>query len=348
MPIRFELFKREARILSPLRNFDLTTQTLEHRKDPLTGRTVIVIKGRMDYVRKFVETDDNFLEDLAASTQPDCPFCPSSVTSRAPMFPPEIASEGRIQVGDAICFPSLFAHEDFNAIVVPTREHQLRLNEFSPEMLVNGFEACLDYFARVRGFRPEAKHASIAMNFLPPAGSTISHIHMQALASEWPFHSVAELIGASRAYRDRHDSSYWADLLEEERRLGERYLASNGNVHWLTSFAPLGLNEAQAIVSGKSSLDQLTSADLDGLADGMIRVLRFYHNSGIRSFNAAFYSGPLGEPAEYFDLGLRIVPRYGYKPRFVSDVWAMQFLLGEREVYESPEETCGKLRKYFA
>jgi hypothetical protein len=84
-----------------------------------------------------------------------------------------------------------------------------------------------------------------------------------------------------------------------------------------------------------------------GLADGFARVLRYYHDIDVRSFNAAIYSGPMRKTAENFTVTARIVSRYGYKPKFVSDVWALQYLLGEQEVYESPEETCLKLKKYF-
>jgi galactose-1-phosphate uridylyltransferase len=215
-------------------------------------------------------------------------------------------------------------------------------------MLVNAFKACLKYFQKVRVYQAEVKYAAIVMNFLPPAGSTIAHAHLQALASDLPFQSNRELLETSEAYFQNNGTNYWADLVEAEKQLNARYLGKIGNVHWLTPFAPFGLNEAQAIVLGKSSLDALSDNDLNGLAEGMIRVLRFYDETGIMCFNAAIYSGPLGEAHDYFDVGVRLVSRYGYKPRFVSDAWSLQYLLRDQEVYESPEETCQKLRKHFA
>jgi galactose-1-phosphate uridylyltransferase len=221
------------------------------------------------------------------------------------------------------------------------------LNEFSSEVFVDGFKACNEYFERIRKPSPHVKFAAIVMNFYPPAGSTIAHAHMHALATDIPFQVIAQLLERSRSYQESHNSSYWLDLIEAEKEADQRYLGNFGSVHWLTPFAPMGLNEAQAIVSGKSNLDQLSESDLTGLADGVVRVLRFYHDIGVRSFNLALYSGPLGEPNDYFNVNLRIVSRYGYKPRFVSDVWAMQYLLGDQEVYESPEETRTKLTDYF-
>lgn len=347
MTIRFEAAVREASILSPLKNFEHVAQMIEHRTDPLTGRRVIVLKGRMDYVKKFIESDQGFADELAESTLVVCPFCPDSVSSKSPKFPSNISTEGRIQVGEAVCFPSLFAHQDYNAVVVPTRAHRFTLNEFSPKMFVNGFEACKEYFMRIMKTSPDVKFAAVVMNFYPPAGSTIAHAHLQALASDIHFQAVAQLLERSKAYRSEHGLSYWLDLIETEKHANQRYLGKIRGVDWLTPFAPIGMNEAQAIVSEKSSLDQLYEEDFSGLAEGIVNVLRFYYDLGVRSFNLALYSGPLGESDDSFSVNLRIVSRYGYKPRFVSDVWAMQYLLGDQQVYEAPEETCLRLKDRF-
>ena len=347
MPIHLESVTREARLLSPLKNFEPDTQVIEHRRDPLTGRSVIVLKGRIDYVKRHLESDESAIDELVNSTQQDCPFCPDSVEKRAPKFIPEISTEGRIRVGEAVCFPSLFAHEDYNAIVVPTRSHKVALNQMRPNIFVNAFKACIEYFHAVQAWQPAVKNNAIVMNFYPPAGSTVAHPHVQALASDLPLPATPELLEASASYFRIHRSSYWADLVNEEERLGDRYLARLGQVHWLTPFAPMGLNESQAIVPKVSDLSQLSNEELNGLAEGVVKVLGYYHDIGVRSFNLAVYSGPFGEALDYFSLSLRIVSRYGYKPRFVSDIWAFQYLLGGQEVFEAPEETCSKFKKYF-
>jgi galactose-1-phosphate uridylyltransferase len=347
LPIHFESVAREARLLNPLRNFELDTQVIEHRQDPLTDRRVIVLRGRLDYVRRYLESDEAAVADLANSTQQDCPFCPDSVEKRAPKFVPEISPEGRIHSGEAVCFPSLFAHEDYNAVVVPTRSHKITLNEMRPAMFVDAFKVCVEYFRRLHDLQPGVKNNAIVMNFYPPAGSTIAHPHVQALASDLPIQATNELLEASAAYYRNHNSSYWAELVQQEKRLGDRYLATRGRVNWLTPFAPKGLNEAQAIIPEVSNLPALVDGDLVDIAEGVVRVVRYYYDSGLRSFNMAVYSGPFGGDVDYFGLNLRIVSRYGYKPSFVSDIWALQYLLGEQEVFEAPEETCSKLRKYF-
>jgi len=347
MPIHFESVTREACFLNPLKNFELDSQVIEHRRDPLTGRHVIVLKGRLDYVRRFLESDQTAIDDLVNSTQHGCPFCPDSLGKLAPKFPPEISAEGRIYSGEAVCFPSLFAHDDCNAIVVPSHSHKANLNQLRPDMFVEGFMACIQYFRRLNEWRPEVRNNAIIMNFYPPAGSTIAHPHIQALASDLPIQATHELLRASATYFQDHGSSYWSQLIEAEEGLGERYLGRLGRVHWLTPFAPRGLNESHAIVSGVSDLSSISREQLNDLTQGIVRTLGYYHDTGVRSFNIAVYSALFGQHVDYFDLNVRIVSRYGYKRGFVSDVWALQYLLEEQEVYEAPEETCLKLKPYF-
>jgi len=348
MGITFESTERTARILDPLNNFEPATQILQYRHDPLTGRKVLVSKNRFEYVRRFMESDDDFTKELTQSTRENCPFCPERLERYAPKFPPEIDQEGRIQVNEAICFPSLFAHDYFNAIVVPTQKHDLRLSEFSVPMLLDAFGVCVKYFDKVRAFSSGIRYPTIVINFLPPAGSTIAHAHIQALSSDMPLQTTTELFRASREYELKNGANYWSDLVESEKRLGLRYLSDFRNVHWLVPFAPLGLNEAQAVVIDHANFDQLTTENWRGIAEGIVRVLQYYNDIGVRSFNAAIYSGPLGEDERAFRVNARIVSRYGYKSKFVSDVWALQYLLGTQEVYETPEETCVKLAKRFS
>jgi galactose-1-phosphate uridylyltransferase len=347
MPIHFESVTREAHLLNPIKNFEPESQLIEHRYDPLTGRSVIVLKGRLDYVRGYMESDENAVAELANSTEQNCPFCRGFVEKKAPKFIPEICAEGRIRVGEAVCFPSLFAHMDNNAVVVPTPSHSLSLNQIRPEMFRGAFKACIEYFRRLRVWRPEVKNNAIVMNFYPPAGSTIAHPHIQALASDLPFRATNELVKASALYHQREGTSYWSDLTREEEKMGVRYLGKLGRTVWITPFAPRGLSEVQGIVPNASDLSRLSDSDLNDLSGGITRALAYYNDIRVRSFNFAIYSGPFDDALDYYDLNVRIVSRYGYKSRFVSDVWALQYLLGEQEVCEAPEETCVKLKKYF-
>jgi hypothetical protein len=64
-----------------------------------------------------------------------------------------------------------------------------------------------------------------------------------------------------------------------------------GRTAWIIAFAPIGFNEVRAVVSGCETFFDLTEDDLNALAAGISRVLRWYELTGYNSFNLALYSG---------------------------------------------------------
>jgi galactose-1-phosphate uridylyltransferase len=160
---------------------------------------------------------------------------------------------------------------------------------------------------------------------------------MQVLVRDRPFYLVRLLMEKSKAYYESSESSYWSDLIVTERG-GERYLFESNGVTWLVPFAPLrGLNEIQAIVRGKSHLLELNDKEWLGLAEGLSKILRFYHNEGYISFNAILVSGPMDEHLEHFDVNLRVISRIGIQALGFTDAWALPYLLWDGEALEEPE-----------
>ncbi len=94
--IHFQKTVKQARILSPLKNFAEETITFEYRADPLTGRNTTIIKGMLGYVSKFMTSDDELLKALVEKTKVTCPFCPESIPTKTPMFTKEFLPSGRI------------------------------------------------------------------------------------------------------------------------------------------------------------------------------------------------------------------------------------------------------------
>jgi len=347
MPISFEKVEKVAEVLDPSASFQRTTQAIEHRKDPLTGDQSIVLKGRLNYVRRFFETDERFLFQCADETKGSCPFCPLSVETSTPRFPPEIVEEGRIKAGEAVMFPSLFAHVEYNAVTVLTRRHLLQLDEFTPELLRNGLTTSLTYLRNVHAKDENVRYAAATLNYLPPAGSTVIHPTMQTLASSIPFRKVRDLLDSSRVYFERWRANYWNDIIEAEKKRGERYLGRVGSSEWLLPFSPHGFYEVDAVLPGKVSFLDFTEDDLSNLAEGLSRVLAFYKKSGIWSFNVALFSGPLGFRLNHFAVNARVVARYGFRQRWVNDMWALPYLLQEPEVFDAPEALKTGLSEYF-
>ena len=191
------------------------------------------------------------------------------------------------------------------------------------------------------------RYPAFAFNYLPPAGSSIFHPHMQVFARDRSFYLVNILLEKSRAYFEANGTSFWSDLLKAEKG-GERYLFGSEGVEWIVPFAPLcGPNEVQAVVKGKSNLLELGDIEWQGLAEGISKVLRFYHSQGYSSFNIVVASGPVDEHLDYFDVNLLIISRPGIQQWCFTDAWAAPYLLWDGEAVEEPEVFAKKARAAF-
>ncbi len=170
---------------------------------------------------------------------------------------------------------------------------------------------------------------------------------MQVLARDRPFYLVRLLLEKSKTYKERNGSNYWSDLILQERN-GSRYLFEESGVEWLVPFAPLrGLNEVQAVVWGKSNLLELSDKDWRGLAEGLSKILQFYHGEGYVSFNVILVSGPLDEDLDYFNVNLRVISRPGVRAMSFTDSWALPYLLWDGEAVEEPELFAERVKKFL-
>ena len=344
--IKFEKTVKQAKILNPLKNFEEDTLTFEYRTDPLTRRNTTVIKNMLNYVNKFLVSDVEMLGGLVEKTKATCPFCPENVRVKTPMFPKEFLPEGRFFVGDAVVVPNLLGHAERSVLAILSREHYLKLDEFTPKLLFDGFKCGVEYLKRLGEVDASAKFPAFVFNYLTPAGSSIFHPHMQILVRDRPFYLVNLLLDKSREYCEKRGVSYWRELVAEEKN-GERHLFEINGVEWLVPFAPLrGLNEAQAVVRGKSNFKELDADEWHGLAEGITKILRFYSSQGYASFNIVIMSGPLDVHLDYFDVNLRIMSRPGIQPFCFTDAWAVPYLLWDGEAVEEPERFAGRVKAF--
>ncbi|MCW4018429.1 MAG: hypothetical protein NWF00_07100 [Candidatus Bathyarchaeota archaeon] len=345
--IEYKKTVKQAKIRSPLKSFEEETITFEYRADPLTGRNTTIIKERSNYAGSFLNSDPQQLNALVEKTKATCPFCPESVGFKTPMFTSDFLAEGRIVSGEATVIPNLLGHAEQSILAILSKKHNLRLDEFTPKLLLDGFSGAMKYLQRLHEVDATVKFPVFAFNYLPPAGSSIFHPHMQVLVRDRPFYLTDLTLQKSKTYADTNGSSYWSDLTATEKE-GERYLVGSGGVEWLVPFAPLrGMNEVQAVVSRKSSFMELGEAQWRGLAEGISKVLQFYHAQGYGSFNIVAMSGPMDEHLDYFDVNLRIISRPGIQQWCFTDSWAAPYLLWDGETVEEPEALAEKLRVFF-
>lgn len=114
--IRFKKLEENAVLCNPLKNFEIDSQPIEYREDPLSGLTCFVRTGRAFWAGIY-KTDEAVLNKLVEETRGRCFFCPEKVETSTPKFTTDFISKGRLSRGEATLFPNLFAHKQFSGVL---------------------------------------------------------------------------------------------------------------------------------------------------------------------------------------------------------------------------------------
>lgn len=342
--MEFKKVVQEAKFRSPLEGFQEVTQAVEVRTDPLTGRRCRINIERAKRPKQVQEKTAG-LEDLIARSKEKCFFCPGMLESSTPKLPRGMPD--RIKAGKAVVFPNLFPFGGYHAVGVFSDDHYLRLDEFTPELLRDCLVACIRYFETISSENPEIRYWYINWNCLPPGAASIVHPHVQVFADSNPTSFLKELMGKSRDYHADESKNYWADLIEAEKAGNERYIGKSGAVHWLASFAPQGNKEVMAVVEEISSPNHLEKK-LGDFCEGLSKVLKGYHDLGVRSMTFSTYSGPTDELMDdFYWLNARLIARPHPDPFYVTDCGFMEKLQLEPVIETMPEGLAEKLKKHF-
>jgi len=343
--IRFKKHEEKAVLQSPLKDYQLDYQPIEYREDPLTGLTSFIRTGRA-FWSAFYKTDETLVEKLAKETQASCFFCPPRVFTFTPKFPDDLIPEGRLRKGEATIFPNLYAQKEYSAVTAISQRHYLGLNEFQPALLSDALKLSAFYLQQVYQ-KGKAKYAEIGANYLYPAGGSIMHPHLQVLASNGAHYLIKLYMENGKKHYQKYSKNYWEELVERERRLGVRYVGRIGNTEWFTPFAPTREVEVNGVVRGKSNFSEFDDSDWESLADGLCRVLKYYHDQGLSCFNYAIYSGPINQKCNFLWAGVKIIARTSVQPYPVSDSWYSTNIFLNGFVTETPENIASALRAYF-
>ena len=250
--IRFKKHEEESLLHNPLKNFEIDAQPIEYREDPLSGFTSFIRTGRAFWAGVY-KTDAAVLERLIEETRSKCFFCPEKVATSTPKFPVNFIPEGRLTRGEATLFPNLFAHKQYSAIITITQKHYLKLNEFSPGVLMNALKLA-DFYVRRAYEVGGVEYAEIGGNYLYPSGASMVHPHLQVILSHGPHSLIKVYTEKGRSHYRKYSHNFWDELIEKEKGLGERYLGRLRSTEWFTPFAPVKEDEVDAMVRGKSLL----------------------------------------------------------------------------------------------
>ncbi len=200
--------------------------------------------------------------------------------------------------------------------------------------MASAFGFAQDFFRRIESTgHPESVYHIINWNYMPPAGSSLIHPHLQVFSTSSAPNLMRQELEASKNYLDRHGSNFWADLVDAEKNAGKRYLGKIGRTHWMTAFAPMGVaGDVLAVLEDARCTLDLSEQDLLDIASGLARVIAGYDKMGIYSFNMNFFTG--AKTDDHFRFHLLFSPRTFFSQKLgTPDVGALRNLFNETAVH---------------
>jgi galactose-1-phosphate uridylyltransferase len=249
-----------------------------------------------------------------------CPFCEQNLFTLTPVFP----DGKRILKGESVTFPNMFPFAARHTVTVITRAHMVP--EFTRAQIADALGAQIESLIRYEGY------PSINWNYLPSAGASIIHPHMQGICDMHPTWIVERYLCAGEKYREKTGASYW-DAVREQECCSDRFLFGN-EIPWSAHAVPIGEREVRGIIP-VARLNELENY-IDPLAEGIIRIIRFYRNLGTQAFNMSIYCAR--EKNEDFSAFCSLISRINPNPLSTSDSAFMERMHCEPVIMTLPEE----------
>jgi galactose-1-phosphate uridylyltransferase len=340
--MKFESIKKETLMLNPQEKMAEKCIPSEIRIDPLTGRS-----ARICHFMKLQWQKPDF-DAMIAGTESYCPFCPDKVLDVTPCFTKDIIPEGRMQRGDMVLFPNLAPYDSIGAVATFGARHYVPMLALTEDLMSAAFGFALDFFRRIEALNhPESVYHIINWNYMPPAGSSLIHPHLQVFSTSSAPNLMRQELTASMHYFEREKSNFWEDLVAAEVKTGERYLGKIGRSHWMTAYAPMGVaGDVLTVFEDIPCTLSLTDSDLRDLAAGLKQVITGYDKMGIYSFNMNFFTGAAHDDHTRFHL--LFSPRTFFNQSLgTPDIGALRNLFNETLCMAFPEEINDMLKKEF-
>jgi UDPglucose--hexose-1-phosphate uridylyltransferase len=340
MDISFKKLKSKTRLINPMKGFSLDEIPLEIRFDPLTGQT-----GRVFDLPYVPPAKPDLSGMIRRSKEIFCPFCPEALEKSTPLFPKDFIPDGRIQVGQASLIPNLLPLDKYAGVSILSHEHYVAIEGLTPERMKDAFSAVQVFIRRVMDYDTLVKFFYINWNYMPPAGSSLLHPHIQVNCGEFPTNQHRIQLEASRRYRKRSGNSFWHDFMEAEKARKERYIGEIDSTFWAMSYVPQSfLPDVWCIFTTPCNLPNMELEAYMPFLKGLSRVLKYFSLENIYSFNISIFA--VKEDAD-FQVNARICPRLLPRPIGNSDQTYFQIIHREPCCIKPPESVCQEIRKVF-
>jgi UDPglucose--hexose-1-phosphate uridylyltransferase len=326
----------------------------ELRKDPVTGRWVIIATDRAkrpsDFARATVELHPSRI----------CPFCPGNETKTPPeilvfgrngsrnlsdwslrVVPnkfPALRVEGELQrEGEGLYdkITGVGAHE----VIIESPDHMSTLSTVPEKRVEDLFWA---FRERVVDLRRDIrlKYILLFKNHGEAAGMTLEHTHSQLIALPVVPKRVQEELEGAKRHFDFKERCVFCDIVHQERSDEARIVIETD--HFL-SFAPYAARfPFESWILPKhhaSNFDQITTTEMQNLASVLQRTLRKIDKTLERPpYNFVLHTAPLQDaPVGYFHWHIELIPKL---TRVAGFEWGSGFYINPTP----PEEAANYLR----
>jgi UDPglucose--hexose-1-phosphate uridylyltransferase len=292
---------------------------LHYRRETLTGLSCRISTER---IRRGIDQSP-----CIPAPAEGCPFCPENLPTATPVFP----GGKRILVGESVTFPNLYPFAGWHTVTVITREHAVPA--FTERQLADALAGQVESLLGHDGY------PSLNWNYLPSAGASIAHPHLQGLVDQVPSPLPLSYLGGGARYRHEHGRSYWGDLRASEREAGRAVM--DGEIFWYANPVPVGEKEIRGILPA-SHLPELPAL-LPALARDLLRIIAFYRELGTHAFNWSLFLDREG-CGHGFQAFCSVIARINPNPQSTSDSAFMERLHLEPVILTLPEDLAKMYR----
>jgi UDPglucose--hexose-1-phosphate uridylyltransferase len=331
----------------------------ELRRDPVTGRWVIIASERakrpQDFIREPVKLKGGF-----------CPFCAGNEAKT----PPEILAYRPAENGDKAPkdapgwfvrvvpnkYPALEIEGDLDRqaegiydrmngmgaheVIIETPQHE---HTFATMPLKRIEDVLYAYRDRVTDLRNDTrlKYALVFKNHGEAAGATLEHTHSQLIALPIVPRQVVEELKGAREYHQLKDRCIYCDIVHQESKEQSRVVLENENFIVVSPYAPRFPFETWILPRRHDSGFQDSPAHLfanlaiaiKSLAAKMDRVL------DLPAYNMVLHSAPLHDPpTDHYHWHMEFMPKL---TKVAGFEWGTGFYINPT----SPEEAAKFLRE---
>ena len=328
----------------------------ELRKDPITGRWVIIASER-------ASRPTDFVIDRQMPSGGTCPFCygsedrtPPEVLAYRPGTTPADTPGWRVRVvpnkypalriegllgrraaGMYDLMNAVGAHE----VVIECPAHSSQLADLSTAEVTDVVRAYRDRFVDLKR-DPRFRYILIFKNQGAEAGATLEHAHTQIIATPVVPKRVSEEIAGARQHFEQRERCIYCDILHQEIDLGTRVVSRNEHFVVVAPFAARFPFETWILpVEHTAYFEAIPAEQVESLAAALRDTLRRIHSAlDGPAFNYVLHTAPTGGDRvdETYHWHLEIMPKL---TRVAGFEWGSGFYINPTP----PEAAADVLRR---